>query len=1221
MFSRGEPRRSIELRSPVVPVITVLLAVIQLFFPFKGWVILLTGFGGMWLVSFLWARALQKGLQIHRDIAFGWKQVGDRLRERVQLENNTWVPGLWVHVDDRSDMRDYTISTVVGVQSWRYRNWHTQGVCVQRGLFTLGPVTLRAEDPFGIYQVEVDYTDSVNMMVVPPVVTLPEIEIATGGRVGEGRSANRGLKQTVSTIGVREYVPGDSLRWLHWPTIARTGELYVHLYENEPTSDWWVLLDLDEAVQIGEGPQSTEEHGVMLAASLVNHGLKLGKHVGLIAAGSELVWHHPERGDAHLWAVLRSLATVRPGRLPLDTILSRLRSSLGRNTSLVIITPNPDPSWIGALEHLQRLEIRPTVLLLDPQSFGGERTLEPIRGRLRKSGITHHTITADFLNRPQKEAREKWGWLFSSPHAGGEIHSDWTAFWQMARRFLRDWGLLLVFYSVFASILANAVRGMESDLVWAMIWGGCFIGSAVAFSKVPRWLAGVVSALAGILVAIVRVGNLGRQLAFSLAETRRLIPDLLSWVIGSADPPDYLPVVLRWQEIAAGGLAIGTRLWVWIAQFAQRNPFYDPVATTFLWSLAILGVVIWSVWGMFRVKKPLLGFLPPLAMAAVTLAFVDAAPYDIVFLLGVTVAATVLVHHDVLESSWLTSAIRYAQGIRRKVVITAVTLTAGLMALSLVTPSLSFGRLTEIVENLTPKSAPVDQNLVRSIGLEKKTEEVDPLDTVRVGGLPNDRLIGSGSELSDQVVMVVRVESQGAAFLDPPLYLRSLVYDQYTGRGWESRGTDIQTYQAGETLFPTRPDNAILVRQQVQFVENQSGFIYTVGDLNSVDQPFKVAWRAWDTRNQIYDVLGGTIEADVYQADSYLLIPDVESLRVAGQSYPRLIRQRYLGLPASVPDRVLSLAVSLTATEANPYDRAVALERYLRQIPYTLAVSTGPAGVDITDYFLFSLQKGYCDYYATAMVVLARAAGLPARFVVGYIGEYYDEENDVYVITADQAHAWAEIYFPGTGWVPFEPTGGRPPLQRPETPFPELPADFELDLPPLVSESAPFDGKWGYALGASFLLALLGIMVYGLLSDVWLSRLPPNQLILQVYRRIYKLGHWAGIRIEPSHTPFRFAMSLKRVMDVVGQGSLWERWIRQGTNQLPILTQALVQSLFAPTSQNGGDSKTLMQAYRLLRWRLWLVLFLIRVYRVPFLRALFWINPPLYIPGLSEDRR
>ncbi len=837
MFTREEPERTIRLISPVIPILVILLLGVQLLFPYKGWVILLSGFGGMWLISYFWARSLKQGLRINRDMRFGWKQVGDRLRERILLENNSWAPSLWVQIDDHSDMRDYEISSITDVRGWRYRKWHTQGVCNHRGLFTLGPVTLETEDPFGIYKVKVDYSESVNMMVVPPVVTLPEIEIASGGRVGEGRTSNKGLKQTVSTVGVREYVPGDSLRWLHWPTTARMGELYVHLFDNEPTSDWWVLLDMDERVQVGEGQRSTEEHGVMLAASLVNRGIHLGKHVGLISHGDDLIWHTPDLGDTHLWSTLRSLATIRTGGPPLHQILDRIRSSLGRNSSLIIITPNLDPTWISALELLKRLGIIPTVLLLDPVSFGGEGNLETIRSRLRKLKITHHTIDADLLDRPQKQGlREVEWWILTRPT--GEILDNWDIFWQKAKRTLRSWGFIFLFYYVFANMLDGAVRGIEVNLIWNMIAAGLIVGGGFATTKLRGWIVGVLNTIIGILISILRVGNLGGKVLDSVVRIIRLVPGLVTWAFRSGDQPDFEPLLLRLNEIWSGGSALGTRLWEWGTNLVQGQPYFDPVTITFLWSAVIWGMVVWSIWGVIRKNKPLLGFIPAIALVGITMAVVRKDAYDLVFMLGATITLMVLVHHDLRERLWLARKLSFTSGIRKNMLVAAIALTIGLMVFSLITPSISIDRITDFVRNLSGERTTEDPGIARSLGLENQSGdlEVDKLDTVRVGGLPNEHLIGSGSELSEQVVMVVGVESPQEDALKTPLYLRSLVYDKYTGNGWESRSTEIVAYTPGEKLLANKPIHAYPVRQQIQFVEDLGGFIYTVGEPNSVDQ-------------------------------------------------------------------------------------------------------------------------------------------------------------------------------------------------------------------------------------------------------------------------------------------------------------------------------------------------------------------------------------------------
>ena len=167
--------------------------------------------------------------------------------------------------------------------------------------------------------------------------------------------------------------------------------------------------------------------------------------------------------------------------------------------------------------------------------------------------------------------------------------------------------------------------------------------------------------------------------------------------------------------------------------------------------------------------------------------------------------------------------------------------------------------------------------------------------------------------------------------------------------------------------------------------------------------------------------------------------------------YPAWVRKQFLALPDSVPERVLALARDLTASEPTAYDRALAIQNYLREYPYTLEISAPPAGRDVTDYFLFDLKKGYCDYYATSMVVLARAAGLPARLVAGYANGSYDFENAQYVVTENYAHSWVEIYFANIGWVEFEPTASQPAIL--------YEAEKELTTPAM--ETSPSGSSFG----------------------------------------------------------------------------------------------------------------------------------------------------------------
>jgi uncharacterized protein (DUF58 family) len=405
---------NLKLNFRLLPVLVGILLLMQFMYPYQGWMILLVGLGGIWLVSYVWARVLAQSLSLAREMRFGWAHVGDRLEERFTLINTGLLPALWVEVIDHTTMPDYSASRVTGVGSHSENRWFTQGVCTRRGLFTLGPTTLHAGDPFGLYTVTVDLSDSATLTVTPPIVPLPAIEVAPGGRVGEGRSRPNAFERTVSSTGVRQYIPGDALNWIHWPTTARQRSLFVRLFDSTPSGDWWLFLDLDEQVQLGQGSASTEEHSVILAASLADRGLRAGRAVGLVTHTQELVWLPPERSDSQRQKILRALALATPGPRPLTNLLASTQPILGQITSLIIITTGQAAGWIEALLPLRQRGAVPTVLLLDPASFGGS-TVSDVQATLTQLGIVHHVITRDLLDRPEARPGQQgqWEWQVS----------------------------------------------------------------------------------------------------------------------------------------------------------------------------------------------------------------------------------------------------------------------------------------------------------------------------------------------------------------------------------------------------------------------------------------------------------------------------------------------------------------------------------------------------------------------------------------------------------------------------------------------------------------------------------------------------------------------------------------------------------------------------------------------------------------------------------------
>jgi len=407
--------KRLRLNSWILPCLVLLLVGLQILDPSKVWKTLLVFLGGAWLVGYLWARGLAKNLRLVREMRYGWAQVGDELEERFIVENNSFFPATWVEINDFSTLPDYDASLATSVGGNSLNEFTTRGQCSRRGLYTLGGTRLRSGDPLGIYTVTIDNPASQTLLVLPPVVPLPNIEVTPGGFMGAGRPRSHSPEQTVGAAGVREYQPGDALRLIHWPTTAKHNKTFVRLLDGTPDADWWVLLDLEASLQVGSGWDSTEEHAIVLAASLTDRGLRSRKAVGLAVNGQETSWLPPRDDQNQRWQILRTLAMARAGDLGLKQYLERSRKSFGKQTSLVIITANLSADWVEALASYRWGGVVPTVLLMDPVTFGGSGDAAGLAGQFQELGIACHLISRDLLDRPEAHPghRGRWEWRVS----------------------------------------------------------------------------------------------------------------------------------------------------------------------------------------------------------------------------------------------------------------------------------------------------------------------------------------------------------------------------------------------------------------------------------------------------------------------------------------------------------------------------------------------------------------------------------------------------------------------------------------------------------------------------------------------------------------------------------------------------------------------------------------------------------------------------------------
>ncbi len=269
--------------------------------------------------------------------------------------------------------------------------------------------------------------------------------------------------------------------------------------------------------------------------------------------------------------------------------------------------------------------------------------------------------------------------------------------------------------------------------------------------------------------------------------------------------------------------------------------------------------------------------------------------------------------------------------------------------------------------------------------------------------------------------------------------------------------------------------------------------------------------------------------------------------------YPRELYRRYTQLPETVTERTRQLAYALAAGKSNAYDVASTIEAFVRErISYNEA-TPNPGGVDAVDTVLFVRPEGYCTFYASAMAVLLRAVGIPARVAVGYYPADFDNKMGGFVYRDHNAHAWVEVFFPGYGWIPFEPTASRPPIPRGAIPGQNdllpmdsilganLPTDerFGLRLPELDRPEGA--GAVGRAASTSpakhswIRVALLGLLalvtsVSVLVTVWWLWGTWKLSPAARLFVRFQRLASIAGLRSVESSTPLEFAWEVGRLV-------------------------------------------------------------------------------------------
>jgi transglutaminase-like putative cysteine protease len=518
--------------------------------------------------------------------------------------------------------------------------------------------------------------------------------------------------------------------------------------------------------------------------------------------------------------------------------------------------------------------------------------------------------------------------------------------------------------------------------------------------------------------------------------------------------------------------------------------------------------------------------LPILAAIGFTTILGGGTGLELVFGLALLLLLTIVVGAQQRERSWDRKGADYST----ELIIDVLTWGSGIVVLILLLAFILPTSIDNPIADLlwrdveTPSGIAV---LERNIQRPRTQPKID----VSLSTLP---VLELGQSLEEppptQVIMRIRVNRpfQPSPW---PHYWRARVLNLYNGRQWTTNA-HVSPFEAIPVTGQVPPDTVV---QEIEDLRRDRTLIVGLADIFGLDIPAQ-AERLPD---------GAQVALTEQEAaPRYRVLSRPQELALPPRfDAPPPDMSGYLVLPRGYSQRVIDLAQVVAGERQGAYERALGLEAYLRGLPYTYQVQPLPSNRDAVEQFLFDMRQGYCTYYASAMAVMARTMGIPARIAIGYATGEYDQASGAYLIHQSDAHAWPELYINGR-WLPFEPT-----------PIRALPARTEgQDLP--APQPAPAPAEQPLALGPLIWAGVLIGVVSLVLLGVWLGRpRRPRSLVTQVQTRLERDGVRAGVPWPVGATLHEYgalltphagdaAESLSEVVDLVEQARYSGRPLR-----------------------------------------------------------------------------
>ena len=770
--------------------------------------------------------------------------------------------------------------------------------------------------------------------------------------------------------------------------------------------------------------------------------------------------------------------------------------------------------------------------------------------------------------------------------------------------------LFLIYLCMYAVLLGVelVVRGTSVEILRLLLILGILAGWLLGKSSLKNWLVLLIGVITGILFTVFHVNGVDSAFVDLVGSAAAYL-----WRFAFNGIQDAADLIFKLSVIQTrlGEVIFG--LSTWTVDLASGFVIYNQISTLYSWGLIMWISSSWFSWVTCKKGRPIWGLLPTGTMLAILMTYTLQKRFTLVLLMTAGLILIGMVNHDLKQREWKKLGVKGASQVRERIYLAIVGFSVYIMLFAGIMPSIRIKPIADRFERLVYGTEDGEgDGTDGSVEIGGFNNELYSIQ--RFAGLPRQKLIGSGPELAKRVVMIVSYPTANLVETELPSaarYWRSYSYDKYSGSGWQSSPTVEVSYQPGQEISGITSDSFNVVTQEFRLSNAVRGTLYSAGPPVTLDHEALVSWRTLvqegdNGESQIVgmvDIFAVTLDPILYQVRSLVSAASDEELRMAEETLPEWISQRYLQLPDTVPERVLDLAQEVITNQPTRYDQAKAIEAFLRTYPYTLELPAPPLERDVADYFLFDIQTGYCDYYATSMVVLARAVGIPARAVVGYVGGQYDAENDYYLVSEADAHTWVEIYFNGYGWIPFEPTAALNLIDDEELALP-LPPEL-VTLPQVVEVEQENEFPWWQVGFAGVVLAVLAFWISQKVDMARLGLMDGTSLILKIYSRLYRYGRWMGVGHLKSDTLYEFKDRVVKAFTELQEKPRRVKRFLGSSSELSQLTDYAVKANYGQLPLEADRIDEILQIWKSLRSRLRYAVW-IRFWQSQVERLRFW---------------